>query len=232
MKWDEDFRYSGGDICFGGAGFTKWVRRACPQMKDAPLFRVGEHIRGSERTEIAPGEHFYVRELPCRQWLAMNPAKYVEGCRELGHVQFDAVVPIPVLGFGSGTAIYETLMGLTPSEMFTLRPGLRKARGRVLVGGLGLGWFARRVLERKQVKHVTVVELSPEMARLFGGPLRERFGERLEVVVGDVYAHAKRRLRKFDSILIDIWAGQNLAGEDAEFHRLRVKHANVWGWGW
>ena len=39
-------------------------------------------------------------------------------------------------------------MSLTPSEMATQRPGVQKAQGTVVIGGLGLGWLLRKVCEK------------------------------------------------------------------------------------
>jgi spermidine synthase len=232
MRWSENFKYTRGDILFGGAGFEAWVRRACPQMKDAPLFLVDAYPRPSEATRIGEGVHFYARELPRGQFLEMYRPKYVEGRNGvLGRVAFDTNVPILTLGFGE--IHMRTMMSITPSEMFTFRPGIRRARGRVLIGGLGLGYFARKVLERRrQVKRVTVVEENPTVAKFFGDPLKEEFGNRVEIVTGDVFEYARHRLRVFDSVLLDIWEGANLASDEAKFHRMRARHAHVWGWGW
>src|SRR5262249_16334152 len=36
-------------------------------------------------------------------------------------------------------------MSLTPNEMLTQRSGIQRASGKVLIGGLGLGWFLGKV---------------------------------------------------------------------------------------
>ncbi len=80
----------------------------------------------------------------------------------------------------------------------------------VLVGGLGLGFTLRAVLDRvgRQAR-VTVVELLPEVVawnreyvgELADHPLRD---ERSHVVVGDVYETLKRSPAAFDAILLDV----------------------------
>jgi spermidine synthase len=80
----------------------------------------------------------------------------------------------------------------------------------VLVGGLGLGYTLRAVLDR--VAHdgeVTVNELVPavvewnrtHVSALAGNPLAD---SRVKVVVGDVYDTIKRAQRAFDVILLDV----------------------------
>lgn len=80
----------------------------------------------------------------------------------------------------------------------------------VLVGGLGLGYTLRAVLDLVQPDaEVSVVELVPELVawnrkylgKLTGEPLDDR---RVRVVVGDVYDAVKRSPRTYDVILLDV----------------------------
>lgn len=82
-----------------------------------------------------------------------------------GWVVFDGDVSIPMLidmkidhstgdRFPAGTKDKERVisgviwMSLTPSEMITQRPGVQKAKGTVVIGGLGLGWLLRKTCEK------------------------------------------------------------------------------------
>ena len=80
----------------------------------------------------------------------------------------------------------------------------------VLVGGLGLGYTARAVLDRVPPDaEVTVLELVPELVdwnqrhlgMLAGHPLRD---PRCRVVVGDVFDTLQRSPAAFDVILLDV----------------------------
>ncbi len=80
----------------------------------------------------------------------------------------------------------------------------------VLVGGLGLGYTARAVLDRVAADtQVTVLELVPELVDwnrkylggLAGHPLAD---PRCQVVVGDVFDELKRSPGVFDVILLDV----------------------------
>ena len=80
----------------------------------------------------------------------------------------------------------------------------------ILVGGLGLGFTLRAVLDRAGPDaRVTVAELVPNLvewnrthvAPLADYPLRD---PRCEVVVGDVYELLKQSVRAFDVILLDV----------------------------
>jgi len=84
------------------------------------------------------------------------------------------------------------------------------SRRRVLVGGLGLGYTLRAVLDRVPVEaSVEVVELLPTLvqwnrehcSKLAGRPLDDR---RVHVVEGDVRARLARVRAHFDVILLDV----------------------------
>ena len=51
-------------------------------------------------------------------------------------------------------------MSLTPNEMISQRDGIEAAKGTVVIGGLGLGWFLRKVCEKESVDRVIVVDSS------------------------------------------------------------------------
>lgn len=81
---------------------------------------------------------------------------------------------------------------------------------RILVGGLGLGYTLRAVLDVVEPEaEVTVAEVVPDLVdwnrRLLGDlndhPLDD---PRCQVVVGDVFDLIKRSPRKFDVILLDV----------------------------
>jgi spermidine synthase len=148
--------------------------------------------------------------------------------RRRASVSFDGPVHIPILGTKSGSV----WMSLTPNEIFTQRAGLRKAKGRVLIAGLGMGWLTREVLAKKSVKRVTQVELVPEVISFFGDPLLEA-SDKLEIVQGDVWDLLSTDIdvNQYDTILFDIWAGYGEAYWDSEFRKLKRSHPRVWGWG-
>jgi spermidine synthase len=99
----------------------------------------------------------------------------------------------------------------------------------VLVGGLGLGFTLRAVLDRVAADaRVTVAELVPQLvawnrthlAELNDRPLDD---ERCNVVVGDVYDTIKHSPRSFDVILLDVDNGP-VALSSAKNQRLYSEH--------
>ncbi len=81
---------------------------------------------------------------------------------------------------------------------------------RVLIGGLGLGFTLRAVLDRGASEaRVTVAELVPELVDWNGSHLASLHGHalddpRCEVVVGDVLALIERSQAEFDVIVLDV----------------------------
>lgn len=139
-----------------------------------------------------------------------------------GKVMFDGDVLIPVLFYKDTTSPF---MSLTPMEVFTLRGGTRLAKGHVVVGGLGMGYQLREVLNRKQVQHVTLVEKDPDLVDwILPRVTTETDRQRLTVIVDDAYKVIPKLTA--DVALIDIYHGYN----GNTFTRC-PSIGRVWVWG-
>lgn len=169
---------------------------------------------------------FYTHQL----WKAGTGIKTASGRRK-GVVFCTKDVNIPVL-IRAGAHSYEVWMSLTPMEVMTQKRGYQLAQGTVLVGGLGLGWFLRRVCEKKTVERVIVVEKDPDLftairerlLELFPGPMQKVS----DWVCGDVYDY----IGKFGPEtrhLLDIWDSYDNA--DRRFNEAHKKVKHLWGWG-
>ena len=81
-----------------------------------------------------------------------------------------------------------------------------KARGRVLVGGLGLGIIATWLAQQKAVLSVDVVERSPEVIALVK-PHQSGYG----VIEADIYEYCASLWGEwpYDSAFLDTWQGTN-----------------------
>jgi len=105
-----------------------------------------------------------------------------------------------------------------PVEQAQSNPIFHNYTGHVLVGGLGIGYAATRIAERKQVRSVTVVEISAEVIKLAAPHLPTRVKHKITVVKADLFKFLKQCAsagRRFDRAFYDIWQSDS---EDTFFH--------------
>lgn len=142
---------------------------------------------------------------------------------------FTGPVHIPILAKGS-----VTWMSLTPLEVYTLRTSLSVAYGHVLVAGLGMGWLTQKLLNTPGITKITQVELNPKILEFFGKPLKNSYGDKIELVHADVYEYlGSKGLDEFDTFVFDIWPKIFDAREDEYFQEIKNEKGEdeVWGWG-
>jgi hypothetical protein len=97
------------------------------------------------------------------------------------------------------------VMSNTPDEVRDHAYAFYKATGRVLVNGLGLGIYVQDILEKPEVKHVTVVEIAPEVLTLVGRHLKKTYGDRLELVLADALTWKPPVGQRYNTVWHDIW---------------------------
>lgn len=153
---------------------------------------------------------------------------------------FTGDVHIPILRDSK-----EVWMSLTPAELKTCWSGIEAAHGRVLIGGMGLGWMAQEILKKPSVESVTVVEIDPDIAEVFshpiwGDPFAPHFDKWSDPIVSDLWQWLKAACEDgsalgFDSFILDIWPGWGEATDDlhlAEFKKWAAPfEKTVWAWG-
>jgi 16S rRNA A1518/A1519 N6-dimethyltransferase RsmA/KsgA/DIM1 with predicted DNA glycosylase/AP lyase activity len=83
--------------------------------------------------------------------------------------------------------------------MFLQYDAYKRAKGRVLTAGLGLGMFASMVARKDEVTEVVVVEIDKDIIKLC-----KPQNKRIKVRHGDVKEFLKTTKEKFDYIYIDI----------------------------
>lgn len=224
VMFDPNFKFPGGgrSITFDAASFKAWVEATMPLCKTMTTCDYREIKTGG----VPVGDWvFYLKQIP--MWVTEITAMFftprmsrVRGALELyrgksiARVMFSAPVDIPVLC----NAKAEPWMSLTPNEILTQRGQIRRSRGNVGVAGLGLGWATENILQRKQVTHCTVYEKSPDIIRVFGEPLLERFPGKLTIVNADAYAVD---WMQYDVAIWDIWKQFGDANWDREFEKIR-----------
>lgn len=124
---------------------------------------------------------------------------------------------VPKLGFFSRKVSFPTVyegkmpwMSVCPSEISTIDPFINKAFGRVLVLGLGLGYYPFRISALTNVSEITVVEINPVIINLFNKHIFNQFPHKNKIKI--VQADALEYLDKlnggeFDYCFADIWEG-------------------------
>ncbi|MBQ8563600.1 MAG: class I SAM-dependent methyltransferase, partial [Firmicutes bacterium] len=129
---------------------------------------------------------------------------------------------IPQIGFFTEEYQYPCVlhngrewMLITPNEIETMKRPIKLAKGRVVTYGLGLGYFAFMAASKPEVTEVTVVELDPDVIKLFeenilpGMP--EAVRKKIRVVQGDALAYAETLTAACDTdtgtdfVFADIW---------------------------
>lgn len=100
-------------------------------------------------------------------------------------------------------------MTLTPVDVDTCENEIKKAHGRVVTFGLGLGYFAYMVSEKVEVESITVVEKSENVIRLFEKHILPRFKhrEKVRIVNADAFEYAEKEMPRenFDYAFVDTW---------------------------
>jgi len=120
-------------------------------------------------------------------------------------------------------------------EWFTQREGIAEAcrrGGRVLVTGLGLGLVVDSMLGTpgSRVARITVVELSSDVVRLVAPRLRERWGERVEVVEADAFTWEPPAGAHYSVGWHDVWPDPHGPEVETEVAALEERYRRVCDW--
>ena len=103
----------------------------------------------------------------------------------------------------------EEWMTVEPYEIMTHNSRAVKARGRVLLLGCGLGYSAFRLALEEQVKSIDIVELSPDVKKLYDKNVRDITPNRdkiNDIILDDAIKYLySTKLEKYNHIDVDIW---------------------------
>lgn len=126
-------------------------------------------------------------------------------------------IVVPKIGFFtqkvSFPAVYEEKIpwvSVCPSEVSSMSPDVNAAFGRVLVLGLGLGYYPYRLWENEKVESITIVEKNPHILSLFREQLLPQFPNkrRIRLVQQDAFDFlAETENGAFNFCYADIWEG-------------------------
>jgi hypothetical protein len=120
-----------------------------------------------------------------------------------------------------------TVTSDSPQELFTQQMSFHTARGRVLVGGLGIGMASTMIANMKGVKSVDTVEIEPDVIKLVEKHLPKTKAPS-NIILGDVYEIIRCGRIKFDYAYLDIWSGTNEGTWDEHVVPLKRLIAKEW----
>ena len=96
-----------------------------------------------------------------------------------------------------------TIMSNTPAEVNDHWEFFSKAKGHVLINGLGLGVCIIALLERPEVESITVIEISEDVIKLVA-PTFEKYPQ-VTIIHADAYEWKPPKGMRYDYVWHDIW---------------------------
>lgn len=114
------------------------------------------------------------------------------------------------------------VMSNTPMERKTHIEAINKAKGNVLVSGLGLGMYLQNIKDKKEVTSITVIEKSKEVIELIAKYFKDC--QKIKIINEDIFNYTPDI--KFEFAFLDIWSD---ISEDnlVEFDILRKKFKDI-----
>lgn len=114
------------------------------------------------------------------------------------------------------------VMSNTPMERKTHVEAINKAKGNVLVAGLGLGMYLQNIKDKEEVTSITVIEKSKEVIELIAKYFKDC--QKIKIINEDIFNYTPDI--KFEFAFLDIWSD---ISEDnlVEFDILREKFKDI-----
>lgn len=121
-----------------------------------------------------------------------------------------------------------TIMSNTPAELRDHSLFVRKAKGKVLINGLGLGCCLAELLNKpKKITSITVIEISKDVINLVA-PFFIK-SPKIRIIHADAYIWTPPKNAYYNTIWHDIWptiCSDNLP----QMTKLKQKYKNLCGW--
>ena len=114
-------------------------------------------------------------------------------------------------------------MSVIPSEINTMKTPIDHAHGKMLVLGLGLGYYAYMIGRKKDVQDITVIEQSAAVIQLFKDSILPQFepaaAAKIHIIQADALQYMKNvQEGQYDGIFADLWQGA--VDGAADYHQL------------
>jgi hypothetical protein len=118
------------------------------------------------------------------------------------------------------------VMSNTPDEINDFMNFVWNAKGSVLVNGLGLGVLLKALLDKPEIKDITVIEKSEDVIKLVATTYLT--DSRVSIINADAFEYVPPKDKMYDAVWHDIWdsiCGDNLI-EMKKLHRKYGRKAN------
>lgn len=129
----------------------------------------------------------------------------MEGVR--GYGKYYVKKPIPVTSLKIGR---ETVMVDDPLQWYGMQDLARHCKGKVLIGGLGLGLILHALQDNRDVTEIHVIENNFDVIGLMIDNLPPSDKIKWQIIPADVYWYLDHRAKcqKYDTVVLDIWWGR------------------------
>lgn len=97
---------------------------------------------------------------------------------------------------------HQCMMSDTGFERLTNKSVIEYSNGQVLIGGLGIGMIVYNLLEKDNIKSITVIENNQDVIDLVSTKFHD---ERLKIIKDDIWTWKPTENQKYDTIYFDIW---------------------------
>lgn len=129
----------------------------------------------------------------------------IEGSKEIPSIgYFDKEFSFPTVFEGN-----VEWMAIKPNEIETMRASIEKAKGSVLVYGLGLGYYPYMISLKNEVTDITIIEREDGVISLFNEYILPQFENKhkIKIVKSDAFEYAKNEMSKksFNFVFVDLW---------------------------
>lgn len=153
----------------------------------------------------------YSLEKVGRAKITRSPLKkgfcWMEGVR--GYATYYVKNPIPVTSLKLGR---EIVMVDDPLQWCGMQDLARHCKGKVLIGGLGLGLILHALQDNRDVTEIHVIENNFDVIELMLDNL-PKDDPKWQIIPADVYWYLDHRAKcqKYDTVVLDIWWGRGSA---------------------
>ena len=123
------------------------------------------------------------------------------------------------------------IMSDTPAEVRDHSYFLYKAKGHVLINGLGLGWVVEALFTLKRVKTITVIEKSKDVINLVKQHYYNKCPKDKYIIIvhADALKYKPQKSQRYGAVWHDIW--DNICGDNVEdMKKLHRKYGGRTDW--